>query len=278
MEEKYDLDDIKHLSVEDSSINITVLQGNSSQAVVRMEGSVSKNLFDDYKLEGQRDGDTLHIRTKSGDGWNWFTWSTVKLTIELPPKQWEEVTINSSSGNITVDQLLSAKLSLKTSSGNIKAEKIDGHDLSLRTSSGNIKLLQATGDELELKSSSGNITIEEYKATQLDLHSVSGNIKAIEGTSEIVAQSTSGNITIESDDLLYDADLKSTSGNVSVALRNDPTSLAIDFNAGSGIGKIKKDAFVYEDNDKDRDDFRGAFGTGDTKLKVRTSSGNFTLK
>ncbi|WP_238187092.1 DUF4097 family beta strand repeat-containing protein [Paenibacillus sp. L3-i20] len=278
VEEKYDINDLKHLSIDDSSMNIDIIPGSSSQAIVRMTGSVSKNVFNEYKLEGRKDGDTLRIKTKSGDGWNWFTWSTVKLTIELPEKQWEEFTVYTNSGNISVQQVLSTKLSLKTSSGNIQAKEVEGQAISLKSTSGNIKLSEASSDDVELKTSSGNITVEEYEAKQIDINTVSGNIKAIEGLSEIKAKSSSGNITIKGEDLLHDTDLKSTSGNVTIDVYNEPTSLAVDYSGGSGQGNIKISNFSYETKSNDRDVIKGAFGTGETELIVRTSSGNFTLK
>ncbi|WP_379361426.1 MULTISPECIES: DUF4097 family beta strand repeat-containing protein [unclassified Paenibacillus] len=276
-EQSYDLDDIKRIAIYDKSLDIILSRGSSDQAVVRMEGTVSKTVKDNYKLENKREGDTLHIGSTSRNGW-FLGWSSVKINIELPERQWEEVAVSTVSGNITADQLEAGTLSLKTTSGSIHAKVLEATELTAKTISGNIKLEEAVSRSTNLKSTSGNVSIEQFKADQLTLITTSGNIKALEGNAEYEAETSSGNILIEAEHLLEDANLKTKSGNVTVELDQDPESLAVDFKAGSGYGKIRKSGFSFEDKDEDGDRLIGAFGSGKTELYVRTGSGNFTLK
>lgn len=49
----------------------------------------------------------------------------------------------------------------------------------------------------------------------------------------------SGNIVVKADNFQYSADLETGSGDVIVNVAKKPNSLAVDFQAGSGEGKIE---------------------------------------
>lgn len=278
LEDTFDLETIKNLSIQERSVNIIIQQSSGTQGTIRLDGYAGRSYAKKLRLAIEQREDTLFLGISGDKGWKLFDWQSLKLTIELPEKQWNDVNLIVSSGNITMHNLLTQTIDVKTTSGNINMDNIKAAQLSAYATSGNIQASDVEGADHQFKTTSGNISVKQYLVEQLGIKVTSGNIKALEGIGELNANTTSGNITVEADDLLHDTTLKSTSGNVTVALHNDPRSLAIDYDGSSGNGRINKSGFQLTEVTNDRDDLKGAFGSGDIKLHVRTTSGNFTLK
>ena len=272
IEQAVDVSAVNKVVIETGSINVHVQQGSGSQAVVHLQGHSGRS-FDDIGIKVN--GDTLEIKP------NWkkrfiLSFSNVKLNVQLPEKLWDELEVETGSGNIVIDNINSDEIELDASSGNITASKLKANDLSVKASSGQLKLSQLESGSASLKTSSGNIRLEDYMFDKLSANASSGNIKLIDGQAELDGKTSSGNISVDSAELMHDMTLQASSGNIEVIVDQTPQSLAVDYRGGSGRGRIQKDGFVYEDDDHDR--IVGTFGNGEVKLKARTSSGNFTLK
>lgn len=141
-----------------------------------------------------------------------------------------------------------------------------------------VTLPEKQWNTVDVETGSGNITIDGLETDSLAFDAGSGNVKLIDGQAEIKGKVGSGNILVETRELLHDADLKTGSGNVTVKLAERPESLHVDYRGGSGQGRIQWDGFVYELESDERDVVKGSFGSGEVQLYVRTGSGNFTLK
>lgn len=132
----------------------------------------------------------------------------------------DNVDIKTSSGKITITELLANELNVETGSGNIKANNIHAitHAISssgnititnisgqgkINSGSGNIEIIQQGTESLDVESSSGNVSITASSQFNgfFDLQSRSGNIKSPESKRQsqdlIKVRSSSGNIRIK---------------------------------------------------------------------------------
>lgn len=253
-------EEIEKLDIRTGSGDIEVVQGSSDEIMIRLDGKVSKQIADQVKLKVESKGETLSVGIDAPDhiGFGVRIMDT-DLTVELPEKMWAGADIEAGSGDIEIAGLQGEDISIKVGSGDIHIEDIDAVTIGL-------------------KSGSGDISAERYKASLMKFEAGSGSVDLQDGEAELQGEASSGNIQLEADELLQDADLRVGSGNVTVDLDQEPSSLTVDFKGGSGTGEVSWGGFQYEEKDKDKGVLRGTFGSGDVLLKVRTGSGDFTLE
>ena len=167
----------------------------------------------------------------------------------------KEVSITSTSGDISFPSVAASNAVINTSSGNVRMDNIDTNvngsvgEIHIRTSSGDVDLKELTG-ETDIQSSSGYLTVGSITGnTQLKTSSGDISIKEITGDTKV--ESSSGYQVIET--LTGNAQLNSTSGDVSIQSMNGGTRIE----TASGYVRILE-------------------GSGDRSLT--TSSGNITVK
>jgi lia operon protein LiaG len=270
-------DDFRDLTLQTGSTDIEVTKGNSDEIKVRLNGKVSSKNVDQVKLKVEPNGDTLVIGVDVPDGIQFgIRILDIDLSVELPEKQWTAANIESGSGNIELGNIHGETVSVKAGSGNIDVQDVMAGSLTVHTGSGNVMAEEIEAESIALESGSGNITAERYHATTLNFQTGSGYVELKDGESAVQGKAGSGNIRLESERLIYDTDLQAGSGNVTIDLVQEPSSLEVDYQGKYGNGKIQWDGIRYEVKDEGR--LKGTFGSGDAVLKVRTGSGNFKLE
>lgn len=278
-EQTFDADDFRNLSIRTGSTDVQIVPGSSDQIKARLYGKVSAKNAEQVKLKTEQNGDTLELGVQLPEGINvGVNVLDVDLTVELPEKQWALAAIESGSGDIEIERIQGETVRVKAGSGDIDLRQAVARELTVHTGSGDMEVEEIEADILELESVSGDISAERYKASLLKFQEGSGDIELKQGESALQGQTSSGNIRLEAEQLLYDADLRAGSGNVTIDLDQEPSSLAVDFQGGSGSGKVRWDGMKNKESDEDGNRLKGTFGSGDVKLKVRTGSGDFTLE
>ncbi len=278
-EKTVSIENIDQVDISTSSIDVTLTRGSGDQARIRLEGRISGTFSKDIELHVEEKNDKLVIGTNNTSGFGiGIGYMNVDLIVELPEKNWNDINVNTTSGNIKLDQLQSIKLTANSSSGNIASERLQSTEAFFKSTSGNVKIEQLVSDSVELKSTSGNISAYEVEASDVNFNSTSGNVKLTGGDMAVEGKTTSGDIKLEINSLNADSKLSSSSGNVKVNLQTTPSDLAVEYNGSSGNGKQRIDGFTYTYEDNDNHAFKGNFGAGSKLLSVKTSSGNFTLQ
>ncbi|UNK16096.1 DUF4097 domain-containing protein [Paenibacillus sp. N3/727] len=278
-EQTFDANDFRHLNLRTGSSDIHFVQGNADQIKVRLHGKVSPQIAEQVKLKAEPNGDTLVLGVDVPQGIDLgVRVMNIDLTVELPEKQWASAGIESGSGDIEIAQMQGDSVIIKASSGDVKVQQVRADEITVHTGSGDIKAEEIDAESIALESGSGDISAERYKASMLNFQSGSGDVELKDGESGIQGKTGSGNIRLDADQLIHDAELRSSSGRVTVDLVKEPSSLKVDFEGSSGKGDMQWDGMRYETNDKDKNQLKGTFGSGGVVLKVRTSSGDFTLK
>lgn len=252
-------DRLDRIVVEAGSTDVNIVRGRSDQIEVRLHGKTSASYKDKIELLAEAKGDTAMLEAKKPEDWRpGFRVQNLVMTVELPEKQWNEIRVDASSGNIALSELVSDSIRVEVGSGNLK-------------------LADSEAGEISLKTGSGNVSASGFQAETLAFAVRSGNVELKDGEAELKGETGSGNIRVEFAQLVRDAELATGSGNVAIRLDREPKSLSVDYRGKSGNGKIGWKGFDFREKDEDGSTIKGAFGGGGTKLKVTTGSGNFTL-
>ncbi|MFF2890730.1 DUF4097 domain-containing protein [Paenibacillus sp. NPDC057967] len=275
-----DISDVRNLDISSGSLDVRVVRGSGSEAVIRLEGWASKNYIKDLKLDSSKKDGTLHLSLKSDRGIRFgFGFRGVDMIVELPEKTWSQLDIDLGSGDLSLEQLRAENAKLNTNSGDVKGSdfKVDSN-LSISIDSGDLKLRNVAAKKMDLSTQSGDLSIKGYEADTINFKVNSGDVDFEDGTAELTGKTSSGDIKMQVENITRPTDLRTGSGDVTVMLDNNPNSLSVQFKAGSGDGVILKDDFTYESGSKGASSIKGKFGSGGIKLNVQTGSGDFVLK
>lgn len=274
----YSATNIKELTIRSSSVNVVVEPNELDKVELKLSSRRSKEMeLSEYVyITENNEHLTLNVY-----GPNNMIASIInggmKLTLSIPKHMLEVLNTTTSSGNISIEALDIPNIQLKASSGNIHANQIEATSFSSKSSSGNISLEKVFSDEITIAATSGNVKLDTFETQTIKASTSSGNMKLNDGSAAINASTTSGNINLHLDQLLNDSKLQSSSGNINLTLEKQPTSLFVSHHKSSGNTVIKKADFNYSSNASAKHVVEGSFGSGELKLEVKTSSGNFVL-
>lgn len=181
-----------------------------------------------------------------------------KIEVFIPESYKENLEVNSSSGNIKINDSLNLNsVKCTQNSGNFKCEGA------------------LAANEVALKVSSGNISAKEILSKTYKINASSGNVRvgAILGSGDVVA--SSGNIEIEYKDIEEYSTVKANSGNVKLSV---PKDLNFEFWGECGSGDIRSS---FDINYKNRHGNKATVTVGNEphkKITVNTGSGNINLR
>lgn len=181
-----------------------------------------------------------------------------KIELFIPESYKENLEVNSSSGNIKInDNLNLNSVKCTQNSGNFKCEgALEVKDIDLKVSSGNINAKEILSRTYKINASSGNI-----------------HVGAILGSGDVAA--SSGNIELEYKDIEDYSTVKANSGNVKLSV---PKGLNFEFWGECGSGDIRSS---FDINYKNRHGSKATVTVGNEphkKITVNTGSGNINLR
>ncbi|MBD2844812.1 DUF4097 family beta strand repeat protein [Paenibacillus sp. IB182496] len=290
-------DEADRLHIEAGSAEVRLVPVSEERVSAELRGSQSGLAIGRKlpELTVQSRSGTIEVNVGSSRGFG-ITFGRTTLTVEVPSRMWEELRAEAGSGDLVATGLEANVLEIKTGSGDIEltdisaeqgsvsagsgdvsVEQMTARLLAVETGSGKIELTRLYGGDAQVKTGSGGIEVDGYELLTLTVDASSGNIELEDGLAELNGRAGSGNIDLATDELRRDTMLETGSGNVEVELAREPASLEVRYDGGSGRGRIEWDGFAYDTDERDHDRIRGAFGSGDVLLDVRTGSGNFRL-
>lgn len=251
-------DRIKKINIKTSSVDIKVVPGKSDQIKVNFSGKVSKRLKDTYDLVVEKSQDEVEIEVTSDDLYFYIGIPVIRLdlVVEVPEKEYEQMMVTASSGDINLQGLHVNDFQFNTSSGDMEITEIEGKVIRAEASSGSISMMNVLAENSTYEASSGDIILDNNE----------GNIKVV---------TSSGTIDINNEKLSGDVFAEASSGDVNVSFVEKPSSVIIEFHGSSGEGKVRLDGVNYEEKSENK--IIGSIGSGEYKLKVNTSSGDFNL-
>lgn len=133
----------------------------------------------------------------------------------------ENINVQSTSGELTLSSMaLNGKLTAKSISGDIKLSNIKCQNIISDTTSGNHTFLSVIAkSNIMVESISGNVDLYQSDAETLNIKTTSGNITGTLLTNKIFdVKTTSGNSKIPPSDFGGKCEIKTTSGNIELAI------------------------------------------------------------
>lgn len=149
---------------------------------------------------------TLKIEEKDNRKWYEFLMPFINikdtpLVVELPKDSWENINLNTTSGEIKADSFDCSSFSSDTTSGDIYLSEISAeNEIKLDTTSGEIILKNSSSETIHAESTSGDTYMSDIKNAALRVSSTSGEIYLTNGSNipSLSAGATSGDIEIHS--------------------------------------------------------------------------------
>ncbi|QOR65907.1 DUF4097 family beta strand repeat protein [Cytobacillus suaedae] len=261
--EVYEEKTVKANSVETIDVNLSSTDLHfepisGDDIIVELSGSVSKKIKDQYELVVDQKGDRLEVSLDKLDVMFYVgvTRIDLNLTLKLPEKIYHSILIEASSADVEMRDLRLSEVRTKVSSGDVRFENISTEEIVLETSSGDIQIIKSKADLFNLAASSGDVIMEDLKG-------------------DITVNTNSGSISLENEEVSGNMDFTATSGDVNVHFKSKPTAISLDFKGTSGEGNVSVEGFNYSEKSEER--IIGNIGNASHELKVRTTSGDFSL-
>ncbi|EEL52382.1 MULTISPECIES: DUF4097 family beta strand repeat-containing protein [Bacillus cereus group] len=253
---------IDEIEIKTSAADVEIVAVDSKDIEVLLDGDISKELVDKYKFEVKEESNRLNVKfSKNRDsiGLGIGTTAEVKLQVKVPQKSYENVKVTTSSGDFVAKGIETKTAELKTSSGDVSLlhAKINGK-LTVETSSGAIETDKSEVEIAKLETSSGKISVDSLRAKG------------------VVFTTSSGDIEYNDESLQGEVECNTSSGDVRMKFNTPPKSLRVDFEGSSGKADLNINGLLYEEKTKRK--LIGVKGTGENKVKVKTSSGDFKLQ
>ena len=252
-----------------------------------------------YAPEISVTGSTLYIETSSHHKalFSTPTGLTCTLIVYIPQKKdFKEVSIGVSSGDIDIERPLSAKSEIKlssasgdidsssglfadtikvsASSGDIELYNLDADDFRVQTSSGDIKIKKFTGETGKVQSTSGDIEINDFASEYAEFKSTSGGISVKKLDCDYFdADNTSGGVSLELDTApSATSSVECTSGDIDIYLpMREKFSVEASCTSGTFRDKFNNNRM------NPRNNYKMDYNGGGATIKLRTTSGDITL-
>lgn len=271
--------DIQSLSVDLSSTDLTVIPTKDKEIKVELEGKISKKLKKKIELDVKESGKTLKVGLRNENQIQFNIGVLIvdtDVTIFLPEKLFDSITLTTSSGDITIQDLQGDGITLKASSGDIVAENSKAKEtFKIDTSSGEITSKNNEAGRFEMSASSGDLLIVDQKAIEAVLETSSGEMNLENIIGDLSAEASSGDIFVANEEVRGNIHVETSSGDIKIDFTQKPTSLAFEYKGSSGEGTIGLEGVAYDE--KTEHEILGKIGSGKYKLKANTNSGDFYL-
>lgn len=276
------------LAVELASTDVIVQAGSSSsqaRVVIRGDGRDATEEFARRRFSVDYSASTLDVSAdpergrRSGRVDASFT-----VEITIPPRTDADVTvasgdvrldnlvgyleIASASGDIKIGSVQGPSISISAASGDISADQLDG-SVSISTASGDIEVQRIVGSSAALNSASGDIYVGAAEVDQIQANSASGDVDIDRLIGQADVNTTSGDVSLHLADA---ADISTTSGTVSLRL---PNGAGFDVDLQSPDIEIDSD-LRFSGSRQDRR-AQGTLGSGGARLEISTTSGSIEL-
>jgi DUF4097 and DUF4098 domain-containing protein YvlB len=188
----------------------------------------------------------------------------------------DQLTLTSSSGYITVQNIKSVQADFESSSGAVNCESSAIQKiLAVKTTSGSIKINKLQVQELSCSSSSGSIHTEGLSCGNAAFKSSSGSIDADEMTAGMLkVKTTSGRVSCSLKKLPeQESYAESTSGNIRLNLpENDGFSVSADTTSG-----MYRNEFTGVRQGHIDPSLRDVYKSGTVKFVLKAASGAITI-
>mgnify|MGYP005830596811 CR=1 FL=1 len=272
--------EVDNISISTSSTEVEIFPGTADEITAELKGEVSSKLKDNVDMTVIQQGKNLEIRVKveQESGFRFgFEVIDLKLSVEVPEKLYEKLSVETSSGSIMANDLEGKKISFRASSGEVDASRIKAHtEFKSKANSGGVQLKGIEAKEIHTKTSSGSMLLQNLVAEDIHAKASSGRIIVKKWVGNITAESSSGGVDLHAPEMSGNIDAEASSGDVLLHFNQNPDSFIIEFSGSSGEAHMDIQGVDYQEKSEHR--ISGKAGDGKYKVRVKTSSGDFDFR
>ncbi|CUP09576.1 DUF4097 family beta strand repeat-containing protein [Clostridium disporicum] len=168
--------------------------------------------------------DTINIKRKESYGTiNLFDFSSIAGTVEIivPESIIGNYTVESTNGNIEINDIKASNIDIETTNGNFEIGDITVEgEVKINTNNGRVVAEDINAESISFETTNGLVDIEDIKANDIRVRTTNGLIKAYNCYSkDIILRTTNGAITLENEDKNYqieNLDVNTTNGKETV--------------------------------------------------------------
>lgn len=254
------LSSFKNIDVSTDSIRIELIKSdrNEIEYVVHDQQKVSVcDVIDD----------TLTFKTNTKFTLMMFSFeeSYVKIYYK-DDNQLENVSLQTTSGSVYVNDVNAKKLVTKSTSGAQNISNIVANDFTVNGTSGSIKLNNVNCDEVSVENTSGSIKVDDITSKNIYVKNTSGSIKLYDvNSNKTTLKGTSGSIYLQGE-LKGKTQVKNTSGSVRVHTSLPKSDYGYSLSTTSGSTKVNDETFKGSTGDIRENFIDAAASSGSVKI------------
>lgn len=179
------------------------------------------------------------------------------LNVYIPISYGNSILARNISGSLNMDNFKLSEIDIKVTSGSIDIKNIEAERGTIKNTSGRIDLTNIAIEEFDVKNTSGRIDIGNF-------------------TGSIRARNTSGKISISTDKIVGDIDIKSTSGRVTLSVADKKLNSNLYLKSTSG--RVKCDFPITISGDVSNKKIEGQSGDPDYNINITTVSSGISIE
>lgn len=249
------IDNINEISIDATISNINIIPEKRSDVEAHIYGEFSSNASLEFKT--QISGEKLNIYEKLASNLINTGNTDLKLDIYIPQDYSKNLTIESSSGDISIkDSINLDKVVIKTKSGDMNIYNLKAASLEACATSGDFEGKDITVETASINASSGDVNIEN----------LNGDLSGVV---------SSGDISVANPEFNYNMDLTVSSGDAKVTI---PKSSEFYIDAAVSSGEITCEFPVVVEGKSHGNTLRGVVGNSKNKINIKASSGDIYIR
>ena len=254
------LDGVDLISIVWVSGKVRIVEGAGRSVEAWVHGTIGTGKPDAVPhLVVERSGSAADIRLEQKQPASiGFFWSNLALEVSVPSGYAKKLAVKTVSADVELADHMYAGLELSTTSGDAKVGAVRAADFRMSTTSGDRRAARVT-------------------AQRADISSVSGEVEVRSLTGDTNLRTTSGNASLAFESVPARIDAGSTSGDIAIALPSDG-QFDLDARSTSGTVRCGFPITIRENRSGGGGHaLSGTVGAGANAVVVRTVSGDITI-
>lgn len=238
----------RNININTANTKVEIVPTKRSETTVTLSGNAGKNSR--LTLDADVKGDTLAVEVKRKRKFSLWTFNSLynmTLTVNIPEKQYDSITVHSKNGRIELDSMLANQVRLESKNGRISLGHIEAESIHVDTKNGAIELINIDSSNINADTKNGKLVFEQ----------VNGDIT---GTTK------NGRISLVTDHLNRSINLDTKNGQIEIKTSEEPTNAVID--AKTSNGRIN----VFGQSNS-----LTTYGDGENLIKLRTKNGRINV-
>ena len=208
-----------------------------------------------------------------------FGLENIKVTLYTPAKQFGELTVKNSTGDLIIPKgyaFNNANIKLSTGDVSFKCEM--QNELNIDLSTGDVELEGTLAKNLSVKTSTGNVYLEDVVVQEKTYIKTSTGRKSLKnlGTSELELKGDTGKVTLTNVLAVKDMDIKSSTGDVKFDAC-DATNIKVKTSTGDVMGTLLTAKTFYAHSDTGKVNVPKTTGPGIVEIDSDTGDINISI-